>query len=156
MGTLGKLPGMSDHARVWAAHALLADMTLLVPPWGKGLAAEPVPDWTAGKTTELKGLTVSLSAPVQVARSKRYLWFPTLVRLDNGDHRGEGVELSRVAATSRRACPGGVNPPARQCSEKPGRRPRLPGSIKVEPGFGMAVSGTMPTDVQAEPEQARC
>jgi hypothetical protein len=52
---------------------------------GPAGAAEPPPDWAAGKTTELKGLKVSLSAPVLVARSKGYLWFPTLMRLGSGD-----------------------------------------------------------------------
>lgn len=34
--------------------------------------------WTDVKTVELNGLTVSLSQPRLVARSKGYLWFPTL------------------------------------------------------------------------------
>jgi hypothetical protein len=47
-------------------------------------AAEPA-KWTTAKTVDLKGLKVSLSTPVLVARSKGYLWFPTLIRLANGD-----------------------------------------------------------------------
>jgi len=35
--------------------------------------------WTDVRTVELQGLEVSLSRPVLVARSKGYLWFPTLV-----------------------------------------------------------------------------
>jgi len=42
-------------------------------------------DWPQGKTFPLNGTTVSLSAPVLVARSKGYLWFPSLARLANGD-----------------------------------------------------------------------
>jgi hypothetical protein len=42
-------------------------------------------DWPEGKSFPLKGYTVSLSAPVLVARSKGYLWFPSLARLANGD-----------------------------------------------------------------------
>ena len=34
---------------------------------------------------KLKGVTVTLSDPVLVARSKGYLWFPTLVRTHGGD-----------------------------------------------------------------------
>jgi len=36
------------------------------------------------KTIELKGLNVTLSQPVLVARSKERLWFPTLINLENG------------------------------------------------------------------------
>jgi len=42
-------------------------------------------DWPVGRTYELKGTRVTLSAPVLVARSKGFLWFPTLIRFDNGD-----------------------------------------------------------------------
>jgi len=48
-------------------------------------AAPARADWKVVKTQPLKGLTLSLSAPVLVARSKGYLWFPTLVRLGNND-----------------------------------------------------------------------
>src|SRR5436309_2812043 len=41
--------------------------------------------WKEVKIERLKGATVSLSSPVLVARSKGYLWFPTLIRLDNDD-----------------------------------------------------------------------
>jgi hypothetical protein len=47
-------------------------------------AAEPS-KWSTAKTVELNGLKVSLFTPVLVARSKGYLWFPTLIRLANGD-----------------------------------------------------------------------
>ena len=33
----------------------------------------------------LKGIEVSVSKPVLVARSKGYLWFPTMTRLANGE-----------------------------------------------------------------------
>ena len=39
----------------------------------------------AAATVALKGVTVALSAPALVARSKGYLWFPTLSRLDDGE-----------------------------------------------------------------------
>jgi hypothetical protein len=45
-----------------------------------GSAAEK-PAWSAAKTVRLKGLKVSFSRPVLVARSKGYLWFPTLIAL---------------------------------------------------------------------------
>jgi hypothetical protein len=53
---------------------------------GAGLGAGPAerPAWKDVKTESLKGLKVTLSAPVLVARSKSYLWFPTLVPLDGG------------------------------------------------------------------------
>jgi len=43
--------------------------------------------WPEGKTVSLKDFDVSLSQPVLVARSKGYLWFPSLARLANGDLR---------------------------------------------------------------------
>jgi hypothetical protein len=49
-------------------------------------SAEPVkPAWEEGNTVELQGVTVKLSRPVLVARSRGYLWFPTLMRLADGD-----------------------------------------------------------------------
>ena len=41
--------------------------------------------WQAGNTVEMPGLKVTLSKPVLVARSKGYLWFPTVARLSNGE-----------------------------------------------------------------------
>src|SRR5262245_34011835 len=41
--------------------------------------------WKTTKTVELKGLKVSLSSPVLVARSQGYLWFPTLYKLADGN-----------------------------------------------------------------------
>lgn len=43
------------------------------------------PAWQDGRTYALNGMNVTLSRPVLVARSKGYLWFPTLVKLVNGD-----------------------------------------------------------------------
>ena len=40
--------------------------------------------WVDMKTIKLKGLSVTLSQPVLVARSKEYMWFPTLINLENG------------------------------------------------------------------------
>ena len=40
--------------------------------------------WLDMKTIELKGLSVTLSQPVLVARSKERLWFPTLIDLEKG------------------------------------------------------------------------
>jgi len=42
-------------------------------------------DWPEGKTYQLKGLSVTLSAPVLVGRSKGFYWFPKLVRLADGE-----------------------------------------------------------------------
>lgn len=44
-----------------------------------------VSDWTDHRTFHLTGLRVSLSEPVLVRRSRRYLWFPSLLRLSDGD-----------------------------------------------------------------------
>jgi hypothetical protein len=41
--------------------------------------------WPEGKTYNLKGLRVTLSAPVLVGRRKSFYWFPKVVRLANGD-----------------------------------------------------------------------
>src|SRR5262249_26046035 len=40
--------------------------------------------WKTTRTIPLKGLKAHLSEPVLVARSKGYLWFPTLVHLGKG------------------------------------------------------------------------
>ena len=48
-------------------------------------AAARGPAWRPGKAIDLKGLKVHLSDPVLVWRSKSFLWFPTLVRLGNGE-----------------------------------------------------------------------
>jgi hypothetical protein len=55
---------------------------LVCPPTG---AADPKPPAWKAATVDLKGLKVSLSEPILVARSKGYLWFPTLLQLQNGD-----------------------------------------------------------------------
>src|SRR3712207_6244451 len=62
-----------------AVGALAAAQPTTAPP------VQPERRWQVVKTEQLPGLKVSLSAPVLVARSKSYLWFPTLVRMDNGD-----------------------------------------------------------------------
>jgi hypothetical protein len=41
--------------------------------------------WPEGKTYELNGLRVNLSAPVLVGRSANYLWFPKISRLADGE-----------------------------------------------------------------------
>ena len=41
--------------------------------------------WPKGKTYDLKGIKVTLSAPVLVGRSKEYFWYPQIKRLPNGD-----------------------------------------------------------------------
>ena len=43
--------------------------------------------WQAGNSSEMSGLKVTLSKPVLVARSKGYLWFPTVVRLTTANWR---------------------------------------------------------------------
>jgi hypothetical protein len=59
---------------------------IAVPAASPTGAADPRPPaWTTAATAVLKGLKVSLSEPVLVARSKGYLWFPTLLRLEGGD-----------------------------------------------------------------------
>lgn len=52
------------------------------------LRVEPVASdkgWPQGKTYELSGLRVTLSAPVLVGRSKDYFWFPQIQLLPNGE-----------------------------------------------------------------------
>ena len=43
------------------------------------------PAWEMTKAVSLDGLEVSLSKPRLVARSQRYLWFPTMTRLPGGE-----------------------------------------------------------------------
>lgn len=62
--------------------ACLAIMLLIV---GHGLAAEPVGSWQPAGELRLDGLRLSLSKPVLVARSRDYLWFPTMTRLSSGE-----------------------------------------------------------------------
>ncbi len=65
---------------------LPAIMTCLALASGSLTAAdEAPPKWEPGQDHTIEGLRVSLSQPVLVARSKSYLWFPTLARLSNGD-----------------------------------------------------------------------
>src|SRR5262249_49156336 len=48
-------------------------------------AAGEKPRAPSERTVTLKGMKVTLSPPTLVAKSKDYLWFPTLVALANGD-----------------------------------------------------------------------
>jgi hypothetical protein len=65
---------MSARARLFVI------LTLLSPTFADaGTAAR----WTPARTVRLDGLDVTVSQPVRVADSKGYLWFPTLVRLDD-------------------------------------------------------------------------
>lgn len=67
---------------------------MIVSLWGVGVlalparGAEPPPPapahWETAATVELNGLTVTLSKPRLVARSRGFLWFPTLARLGDG------------------------------------------------------------------------
>ncbi len=70
-----------DYAKL--RKRLLADKQVLV--WTAKPIARTDGGWQAGNTVELTGLKVTLSKPVLVARSKGYLWFPTVVRLSNGE-----------------------------------------------------------------------
>src|SRR5262245_40652001 len=59
-------------------------LPLLLATVGPAPAPDPPPAWKFTRTETLTGLKASLSAPVLVARSRGYCWFPTLVRLDDG------------------------------------------------------------------------
>lgn len=80
----------------WMPRKTIACFTFIVLGWtvaGSGVeagdATAPVAGkseaWKPGKLTELKGVKISLSQPVLVARRADYLWFPTLVKMPNGD-----------------------------------------------------------------------
>jgi hypothetical protein len=57
---------------------------VLTAPSMLARAHEPAPaSWKPARTVVLGGLTIAVSQPVQVAESKGYLWFPTLMRLDD-------------------------------------------------------------------------
>ena len=45
----------------------------------------PSTAWTDRTTLDLTGLRVTLSDPVLVRRTRRFCWFPSLIRLDGGD-----------------------------------------------------------------------
>jgi len=60
------------------ATACLALVVMAMPP-------APAAEWQPAQTVPLQGIKVTLSQPVLVARSKGYLWFPTLVKLSGGD-----------------------------------------------------------------------
>jgi hypothetical protein len=70
-----------------AATALLAIFAAMPIP-GSGAetqsAKSATSSWKTARTIPLKGLKVSLSEPVLVARSRGFLWFPTLVHLGKG------------------------------------------------------------------------
>jgi hypothetical protein len=66
-------------------------LAVVVVPVARGegervLESPAAPAWKMARTERLDGdRTVSLSEPVLVARSKGYLWFPSLIRRDSGD-----------------------------------------------------------------------
>ena len=47
--------------------------------------SEPTGDLIFGQTFHLEGITISLSKPVLVGRSRGFFWFPSISRLSNGD-----------------------------------------------------------------------
>src|SRR5262245_32326919 len=73
----------SRTARVLAVSGLVA--LFLVGAISVPGPAAPKKEWEEKQTVTLKGVKVSLSAPVLVSRSKGYLWFPTLVKRPDGD-----------------------------------------------------------------------
>jgi len=66
----------------WIGGVCLAQTTRLE---GAEPAAAGPATWETVKTVPLAGLRVSLSRPVLVARSKGWLWFPTMTRLSGGE-----------------------------------------------------------------------
>jgi hypothetical protein len=76
---------MSDFRRMLPHLSLLLLLVAGLPSSRTGAADPKPPAWKTAATVDLKGLKVSLSEPVLVARSKGYLWFPTLLRLENSD-----------------------------------------------------------------------
>ncbi len=64
---------------------LLAFMLLAAGNYLGGAAQNKAPAWEQKQTIALKGAKVTLSAPILVARSRGYLWFPTLIRRPQGD-----------------------------------------------------------------------
>lgn len=75
-----------------------------------------VSSWPEGKIYSLKGIQCSVSAPVLVARSKGYLWFSTLVRLDKDNlfavmqNRGdEVIDPFKTTALISRSRDGGLH-----------------------------------------------
>ena len=82
---------------VGAILPALACLGQVLPEGSSGcLAAEPPAAWETAATVPLEGVRVALSKPVLVARSKGYLWFPTMTRLSGG-------ELFAILSTNRDA-----------------------------------------------------
>jgi len=50
-----------------------------------GASDQTAPRWEMIKTTSFPGIEISLSKPRLVARSRGYLWFPTMTRLSGGE-----------------------------------------------------------------------
>ena len=90
--------------------------------------------WIDLNTIELNGLTVSLSQPVLVARSKGYLWFPSLQRFPDGTLLAvmsslADVHVNQTAALYAWSRDGGRSwsEPTRSTSSDVGRRPNVVG-----------------------------
>jgi hypothetical protein len=69
----------APHAREIAARLTAALWVAVMPVIV--LAGGSAPDWKTSRVVQLDGLTVTVSEPVCVARSKGFLWFPTIARV---------------------------------------------------------------------------
>ena len=79
------IPASSTIA-IGAGLLAIACLATMIPDMTAVCAAADPPDaWEAAATVPLEGMRVSLSKPVPVARSQRYLWFPTMTRLSGGE-----------------------------------------------------------------------
>lgn len=83
MDTFVKRPGARQGLGLLAILGGVAMLANAAP--GRADAKKPHKQWPQGKEYTLKGLRVSVSAPVLVARRKGYCWFASVGRLANGD-----------------------------------------------------------------------
>jgi hypothetical protein len=63
---------------------VLLSLAAAIPCIGDSIAAGDEAAWDVARTVEVAGAKISLSTPRLVARRREYLWFPTLVRRDDG------------------------------------------------------------------------
>ena len=66
------------------AIATAVAFTLALAVFPTGAAGAAAADWPAGKSYDVNGLRVTVSAPVPVGRAKHHFWYPQVVRLPDG------------------------------------------------------------------------
>jgi hypothetical protein len=89
IGSIDKWCGRTLSTRAPRGWKPLLGLALLAGAANLSVAEAGGQTWPEGKTYELKGLRVNLSAPVLMARRKSFYWFPKIMRLTNGELLGQ-------------------------------------------------------------------